>query len=53
LPISHPIADGPNAPIIKNGLAVLMILFVAGVIYQLVKLKARKKTPQAESQTAM
>jgi hypothetical protein len=43
LPISQPIADGPNAPIIQKGLAALALLYFIGVIYQLVKLKARKK----------
>ena len=43
LPISHPLADGPNAPIIQNGLTALALLYFIGVIYQLVKLRARKK----------
>ena len=43
LPTSHPLADGPNAPIIQNGLTALALLYFIGVIYQLLKLKARKK----------
>ena len=51
LPISHPIADGPNAPLIQNGLTVLFVLFLAGVIYQLVKLKKLKKTATTPDST--
>jgi uncharacterized membrane protein len=39
LPISGPIASGAADPIIKNGLMVLAILFLAGVIYQVIKLR--------------
>lgn len=46
LPVSHPLADGPNAPLIQNGLAALALLFFVGVIYQLVKLKAHRKAAQ-------
>lgn len=46
LPISHPIAGGPNAPIIQNGLTVLALLYFAGMIYQIIKLRAhRRKSP--------
>jgi hypothetical protein len=51
LPISHPIATGPNDPILQKGLAILATTFVVGVIYQLFKLKSGKKstqTPDAE-----
>ncbi|MFB9841609.1 hypothetical protein [Mucilaginibacter ginsenosidivorans] len=49
LPISSPIATGPNDPIIQNGLLILFILYIAGVIYQVIKIKKRGKTtpPQA------
>jgi hypothetical protein len=43
LPISHPLADGPNAPIIQNGLTALALLYFIGVIYQLARLRALKK----------
>jgi len=43
LPISHPLADGPNSPIIQKGLLFLVVLFIAGVIYQLIKLRAANK----------
>jgi hypothetical protein len=43
LPISHPLATSPNDPIAKTGLMILVLLFVVGVLYQLIKLKSRKK----------
>jgi hypothetical protein len=43
VPISRPIADGPNDPLIQKGLLTLVILFTLGVIYQLVKLRSRQK----------
>jgi hypothetical protein len=43
LPISHPIASGPNDPIVQNGLLILLVLYLVGLIYQLVKLKSRSK----------
>jgi divalent metal cation (Fe/Co/Zn/Cd) transporter len=43
LPIAHPLAAGPNAPTAKMGLMVLVALFIVGVLYQLIKLKSRKK----------
>lgn len=46
LPISHPIASGPNDPIIQTGLGILVTVYAIGVIYQLYKLKAGKKTAQ-------
>ena len=44
LPVSHPLADNPNGPLVKTGILVLLILFAAGIIYQVVKLKALRKT---------
>ena len=43
LPLSSPIAGGPNDPIITKGLGALFVLFIAGVIYQLVKLRRQAK----------
>jgi hypothetical protein len=46
LPISHPIAVGPNDPILQKGLSALALLYFVGVIYQIVKLRAhRRKSP--------
>jgi hypothetical protein len=53
LPISQPIADGPNAPIIQNGLAVLALLYFAGMIYQIVKLRARRHKSQPPLNTTL
>ncbi|TSJ38849.1 hypothetical protein FO440_20310 [Mucilaginibacter corticis] len=46
LPISNPLASGPNDPLIQKGLLVLTLTFVVGVIYQLIKLRSKKKTTQ-------
>lgn len=43
LPISHPIANGPNDPIIQKGLSALALLYFVGVIYQLIKLRSRRR----------
>jgi hypothetical protein len=43
LPMSRPIADGPNSPIIQTGLMSLVGLFVVGVIYQFIKIRSRQK----------
>lgn len=43
VPISRPIANGPNDPLIQKGLLTLVILFAIGVIYQLLKLRSRQK----------
>ena len=44
LPISQPIASGPADPIIQTGLLTLVVLFIAGVIYQFIKIKSNKKS---------
>ena len=43
LPMSTPIADGPNSPVIQTGLMSLVGLFVIGVIYQFIKIWSRQK----------
>ena len=43
LPMSKPIADGPNSPVIQTGLMSLVGLFVVGVIYQFIKIRSRQK----------
>lgn len=43
LPMSKPIADGPNSPVIQTGLMGLVGFFVIGVIYQFVKIRSRQK----------
>lgn len=44
LPISHPIADGPNAPVIQIGLLTFFVLYLIGVAYQVIKIRAAKKS---------
>lgn len=45
LPISHPIASGPDDPLLQNMLRGLVLIYIVGVIYQIVKLRASRKTP--------
>lgn len=39
VPLSHPIADSPDAPIIKTGYLILLLLFAIGLFLQLRKPK--------------
>jgi uncharacterized membrane protein len=51
LPISHPLASGPNDPIVQTTLGIVFVAFLTGVIYQLYRLKVSKKsthTPDSE-----
>jgi len=43
LPMSGPIASSPGDPIIQKAQLVLLVIYLAGVIYQLVKLRGVKK----------
>jgi hypothetical protein len=43
LPISHPIAYGPDDPLLKNALTGLLVVYAIGVIYQIIKLRASRK----------
>jgi hypothetical protein len=43
LPIAHPLAAGPADPLVKEVQFVLIALFLAGLIYQLIKIKQVKK----------
>jgi hypothetical protein len=53
LPISHPIADGPADPILTKGLTALMLLYVVGVVYQIIKLRKIKKSAQMPPKRAV
>ncbi|HTD40513.1 MAG TPA: hypothetical protein VK671_07830 [Mucilaginibacter sp.] len=44
LPISQPIANGPADPLLQKALSGLMVVYVIGVIYQIIKLRASRKT---------
>ncbi|GAB3937442.1 hypothetical protein [Mucilaginibacter myungsuensis] len=43
LPIEAPLATGPDSPILKMSLLVLLLLYFAGVTYQVIKLKKNIK----------
>jgi uncharacterized membrane protein len=43
LPIAQPLAAGPNDPLIQKAQLILVILFLAGVTYQVIKLNAKRK----------
>ncbi|MBS1520511.1 MAG: hypothetical protein JST50_05915 [Bacteroidetes bacterium] len=45
LPISHPIAYGPDDPLLKNALTGLLVIYAIGVIYQLIRVRTKHKTP--------
>lgn len=44
LPVSHPLATGPNDPIIQKAFSALIIVYVIGIVYQVFKLRSAKKT---------
>ena len=46
LPISKPLADGPNDPIIQKALSALILLYIVGVVYQLFKLWTKRRLDQ-------
>ncbi|MEO6850541.1 MAG: hypothetical protein ABI166_07920 [Mucilaginibacter sp.] len=46
LPISKPIANGANDPLIQKALSCLALIYFTGVLYQLFILKTKKKTEQ-------
>jgi hypothetical protein len=51
LPISAPLASGPNDPVVQTTLGIVFVAFLTGVIYQLYRLRASKKsthTPDSE-----
>jgi len=43
VPISRPIANGPNDPLVQTGLLTLVGFFVVGVVYQLIKFRSHQK----------
>lgn len=52
LPINAPLASGPDSPIVQKGLSCLVILFIVGVAYQLVKLRGSHKSNSTAGKTA-
>lgn len=49
LPISGPIASGPDSPVIQMGLMTLVVVFVAGVAYQFFKIWQRGKKAKGDT----
>jgi hypothetical protein len=45
LPVSHPLAAGPNDPILQKALLALVLLYAVGVTYQLIKSRKKKSAP--------
>ncbi|MDN3547771.1 hypothetical protein [Mucilaginibacter aquaedulcis] len=43
LPISQPLASGPDSPLVKMWLGIWFVLYIVGTIYQVVKLRNSKK----------
>jgi hypothetical protein len=43
LPMEHPLASGPNDPLVQKGQLILVVVFIIGVIYQVVQVRRRKK----------
>ena len=43
LPMSHPLATGPADPIIQKAISALLLVYVVGVLYQLMKLRMTQK----------
>jgi hypothetical protein len=46
LPISQPLAIGPNDPMVQGTLGIAFVAFLTGVIYQVYRLRASKKITQ-------
>lgn len=43
VPFSHPLASGPDAPVIKLSAMVLAVLFFSGVTWQVIRIRASRK----------
>ncbi|PWK78295.1 hypothetical protein LX99_02135 [Mucilaginibacter oryzae] len=49
LPVEQPLANGPDSPVVKTGLLVLLTVFAAIMIYQAVKLRKQRKAALSPS----
>lgn len=47
VPIGQPLAKGPTDPVIAKTLLVILILFIAGSVYQFIKQRKINKNPSA------
>lgn len=43
LPVEQPLAEGPDSPVVKMGLLIMLVLFIIIMIYQAIKLKGQRK----------
>ncbi len=43
VPLSQPLASGPKDAVITNIISLLFLIFLAGAIYQVIKINARKR----------
>ncbi|MFI2743497.1 hypothetical protein ACG2LH_12215 [Zhouia sp. PK063] len=43
IPVSHPLANGPQDPLIKNTLLILFVVFIIGSVFQFKKQKQSNK----------
>jgi hypothetical protein len=46
LPIAQPLAIGPDSPIVKMWLGIWFILFIAGTLYQVIKLRKQRRSAE-------
>jgi hypothetical protein len=53
VPISGPIASGPNDPLIQKCMGALVVLYFVGMIYQMVKLWSRRKKDTQQLKSAV
>lgn len=51
VPVSRPIASSQEDPIVKMGVGILFVLFLSGVTYQILKLRALRKTYPTTTET--
>ena len=45
LPVSHPLADGPQSPLVRGALGVWLAIFVVGSTAQLLWMAAQRRMP--------
>ncbi|KGD92283.1 membrane protein [Achromobacter sp. RTa] len=48
LPVSHPLADGPQSPLVRGALAAWLAFFVVGVMAQMLWIKSTRSETQRE-----
>ncbi|MFY3861701.1 hypothetical protein BI147_01475 [Achromobacter xylosoxidans] len=47
LPLSHPLADGPQSPLVRGALATWLALFAVGVVAQMLWIRAQRRREPA------